>query len=131
MAQTTFENKKNADSPCKCHIDFDAVKVHLDYRHEGVVNGAKFTHFTLSPEKSNKRPEIDSINFSIKLHSLMSYKGFMCSNESLIQIEDLGRSNNIHLYCKCIKKWLYGAVCKNFDLKVWHLIYPVVENELL
>ena len=29
------------------------------------------------------------------VHSLMSYKGFMCSNKSLIQIEDLGRSNII------------------------------------
>ena len=79
MAQTSFENnKKSADSPCECHIDFDAVKVHLDYRNEGVVNGAKFTHFTLSPEKSNKRPEIDSMKFLIKfcmyVHSLMSYK---------------------------------------------------------
>ena len=29
------------------------------------------------------------------VHSLMSFKGLMCSNKSLLQIEDLGRSNII------------------------------------
>ena len=36
------------------------------------------------------------------VHSLMSYKGFMCNNKSLIQIEDLGRSNNILNICTTI-----------------------------
>ena len=38
------------------------------------------------------------------VHSLMSYKGPMCNNNSLFKIEDLGRSNNILHICTIIIK---------------------------
>ena len=37
----------------------------------------------------------DLSNGLLSVHSLMSYKGFVCNNKSLIQIEDLGRSDII------------------------------------
>ena len=42
---------KSADSPRECHIDLDAVKVHLDDGHKGVVNSAKLAHLSLTSKK--------------------------------------------------------------------------------
>ena len=39
------------------HVDLDSVEVHLDDRHEGLVNGAKLGHFWLSSEKVDERTE--------------------------------------------------------------------------
>ena len=47
----------------------------------------------------------------------MTYKGFMCNNKSLIQIEDLGRSNIILNICTIINKGMLNCTMSYYGLQ--------------
>ena len=56
--------------------------------------------------------------YFLYVHSLMSYKGFMYNNKSLLQIEDLGRSNSKY-YIESIQTSLLSIQIDKYKTLTW------------